>query len=95
MLLQSVPCAVSARLSGHCMSHAVLNCKPCSCSVQCTNEQVGGGLLLRKTGAFGRLKKSLEKQFMSWKGGISPAVGTGQTPRKKCRKRQEKESMDS
>lgn len=30
---------------------------------------------------------------MWWKGDISPAVGTGQTPRRKCWKRQEKELM--
>lgn len=87
--------AVSAHLSGHCMSHAALNCKPCSCSVQCTNEQVGDGFLLRETGAWGRLKKSLEKQFMWWKGEISLAAEAGQIPRSKCGKRQEKESIDS
>lgn len=93
MLLQSVHGADSAHLFGQCTSHAALNWTPRSCSVQCMKEHVGGGILQRKTAAVGRLKKSPDKQFEWWKGEISPAVGTGQTPRRNCWKRQKKELM--
>lgn len=77
------------------MSHAILNCKFCPCSAQCTNEQVGDSLLLRKTGALGKLMESLEKGFIWRKGGICSAVETGQIPRNKCGKRKEKDLMSS
>lgn len=95
VLLWSAHGAVSAHLSGHCVSHAMLYCKFCSRSVQCTNEQAGDGLLPRKTEVL------WESWWKAWRnssfGGREGYVllETGQTPREKCGKRQETDFMNS